>query len=251
MALFPLRIRAVDQGLTPAVYSLPRGEFHVWLAFVKEFTDKRTQLARFLDAAEISRMERFHFLRDRAGFAVSQGLLRWLLGRYLEIPPQQVRFQRGPWGKPALAGKQAGAGLCFNLSHAGGLAAFAFSRCRAVGLDVEQVRGMVDIEAMVSGCFHEREKARFAALAPSQRQSRFFECWTEKEAFVKATGEGFSRSPDSFYMTGFREGKLNVYRPVGAGIDSREWGIMAFKPAAGFAGALAFGTIKPNGVTGL
>ncbi len=130
--------------------------------------------------------------RDRQHFIVCRGLLRVLLSRYLKLAPQQLRFSYGRWGKPALAGHEPDSHLCFNLSHSQGAALYAVTRDRAVGVDLEQMRPLPDIEQLAKRFFSQREFAVIDSLPPAQKQVAFFKGWTRKEAYLKATGEGLS-----------------------------------------------------------
>ncbi|CUH95310.1 hypothetical protein P22_1380 [Propionispora sp. 2/2-37] len=238
--MFKLKIRNFDREFAAASFLLSGGDIHLWLAFIQTFEARGEQLEALLSAEETSRMERFHFPKDRIGFAVTHGILRMLIGRYLNFPPHLLTFQPGRYGKPELYGNKPVEHFFFNLSHSCNLAAFAFSRSYPLGVDVEHIRDIGELNETANYCFHQKERAAFKALPADKRLNRFFECWTCKEAFVKATGEGFSRSPDSFYFYGDNCRAKDIFCIKGAGINSAEWEILTFKPAADYAGAVAF-----------
>jgi 4'-phosphopantetheinyl transferase len=106
------------------------------------------------------------------------------------LAPQQLSFSYTRWGKPTLAGHESH--LCFNLSHSQGVALYAVTRDRCVGVDLEQMRALPDLEQLAKRVFSQRECAVIDSLPPAQKPVAFFKGWTRKEAYLKATGEGLS-----------------------------------------------------------
>ena len=145
-----------------------------------------------LSADEIGRANRFHFEKDRSQFVCCRSALRKLFGEYLDISPAEVRFKYLSSGKPQLEGAQNPHDLQFNVAHSGDLALIAVGTGHRLGVDVEKIRGDVDTQSLSERFFslHEREGLR--ALPEPERVSGFFACWSRKEAFLKATGEGLS-----------------------------------------------------------
>ena len=128
---------------------------------------------------ERQRAGRFHFEKDRGEFIVGRALLRTLLGRYGHREPSQLEFHYGASGKPRLAGEDPS--LRFNLSHSHGLALYAFSRGRELGIDVEQIRSNADAKKIAERFFSSQEVATLRALPAHEREKAFFDCWTRKE----------------------------------------------------------------------
>jgi 4'-phosphopantetheinyl transferase len=193
-------------------------------------------LAGPLSADERERAGRFRFDRDRRRFVAARGLLRLVLGRTLGLDPAGLRFAYGPRGKPSLAD---GPGLGFNVSHSGGLALLAFAWDRELGVDVEEEREVKEAADIARRYFSHRESEELLRLPEGERKAAFFRCWTRKEAFIKATGDGLSRALDAFDVT-LRPGEpARLLRVEGEpGAKSRFW-IEDLRPAPGFAGALA------------
>ncbi|MFS0554774.1 4'-phosphopantetheinyl transferase family protein [Brevibacillus sp. 179-C9.3 HS] len=220
---------------------LADGEVHIWLAFVPWFEQSLQELEAVLSAEELDKRERLHFQADRTRYAVAHGLLRRLIGRYTAIAPKQVQVACDSNGKPFLYGQNNDSEpLFFNLSHSHELVAVAFSRDRFLGVDVEHLRHIPEMEQLLN-YFHPVERDRLLRLPRGERQQGFFDCWTRKEAFVKATGKGLSKHPlDSFCMEE-RDHSLTV---SGEGIRSEDWIIFRFTPAKGYAGAVAIGRIR-------
>jgi 4'-phosphopantetheinyl transferase len=165
---------------------------HVWAAPLDPPAAAVGRNAALLAPDERTRAERFRFDRDRRRFTVARGVLRTLLGRYLATDPRAVAFRYESHGKPVLADAFAAHGIRFNVSHSGEMALFAFARGRELGVDVEEVRRMEDGLDIAERFFSQAEVAAFRALPDEIRDDAFFNCWTRKEAYIKAVGEGLS-----------------------------------------------------------
>jgi len=155
-------------------------------------------LALCLSDAERVRAGRFVFERDRRRFMVGRARLRELLASRLGTRTDLIELEYGPRGKPMLAGDLAESDLRFNLSHCGDVALYAFSRGCEIGVDVEAVRELSDADAIAARFFSPRENQSYLALDPRDRPLGFFNCWTRKEAFIKALGEGLHYPLASF-----------------------------------------------------
>jgi len=155
-------------------------------------------LAVLLDEVELAR--RFHFDRDRHAFVLAHAFLRRILSRYEPVAPESWRFQRGPWGKPEIAG-QTPRRLCFNLSHTRGCIVCAVTRGRDVGIDVERMDAIADELSLAARCFSPPDVVMLEALRGAVRTRRFYELWTLREAYVKARGQGLSMPLDRIAFT--------------------------------------------------
>ena len=163
-------------------------EVHVWVTdFDAESGHRPRRLAATTDA-ERDRDARFHRREDGERFLFAHGTLRLILADCLRCDPLALRFAADANGKPFLEG----ADLMFNLSHSGALALVAVARSRQVGVDVEQLRPMPDLESVAARVCTPGELATLAGLAEPQRERAFFALWTRKEALAKATGEGIA-----------------------------------------------------------
>jgi len=191
-----------------------------------------------LSGVERQRANRFAFDRDRHRFIVARALLRRLLGARLGTRPEAVELVYGPHGKPALAPRHAPADLRFNLSHSEDLAAYAFAHGREIGVDVEAVRSMCDADAIAARFFSARENQTYLSLDSRDRPRGFFHCWTRKEAFIKALGDGLSCPLDRFDVSLAPGEPARILRLARAPGDGRRWRMESFAPAAGFVAAL-------------
>ncbi len=168
----------------PARPLLADGAVHVWRA---DLDAPAERLLELLCAEELARAERFLDPHTGTRWARAHGILRALLGRYLERDPRELRFTAGAHGKPALAGEP---GCFFNLSHSGELAVFAFSVSTAVGIDVEVAGRERDAPALAARVFGAEQALRLQALAGAQREQEFLRLWVRHEAQLKCLGSG-------------------------------------------------------------
>lgn len=176
----------------PGELALEADEVHVWRVPLAPPRGALAALARTLDPTEHQRAARFHFERDRAAFTAVRGALRTLAGRYLAHPPERLALGYRDRGKPYLTAP-AGAALRFNVSHSGAYGLLAFTRAREVGVDVEQRRALHDLLPLANTSFSPHEYAALCALPAELQTEAFFACWSRKEAFIKATGDGISQ----------------------------------------------------------
>jgi 4'-phosphopantetheinyl transferase len=211
-------------------------DVHVWRASLEASASARSRFEATLSGDELDRANRFHFERDRRRFIVARGVLRILLGEYLRTVPQALTFEYGSHGKPALADRHRGT-ITFNVSHSGELALFAFSRRGDIGIDIEAIRPMPDGDNIAARFFSAREVARFQALPHEAREEAFFRCWTRKEAYVKAVGDGLARALDAFDVT-FAPGEPVRLTVEGDERESRRWTLRPLDPPDGYTAAL-------------
>jgi 4'-phosphopantetheinyl transferase len=196
-------------------------------------------LSAVLSDDEQRRAGRFRFDQDRRHFVVAKGLLRVLVGRQARREPATVRFSYGPHGKPTLAGSVDGRALCFNLAHSHGLVVYALAWDRELGIDVEHVRRMDDAEGIAAHFFSPKEAAALAGLPAEARQLAFFHCWTQKEAYVKATGGGLAVALSRFAVSLAPGEPARLLGVEGQASEAARWQLRTLSPAPGYVGALA------------
>jgi 4'-phosphopantetheinyl transferase len=168
---------------------LPKDEVHVWQVDLQAWEKDTDSLLELLDAEERERAARFKFPTPRNQFLISRALLRRALGRYRKIDAREVRFRTTGNGKPELG---EGGDLRFNLSHTEGVTVFAIARNRQVGVDVERIREDTNALELAERFFSRKEVEWLRSQPSSQHIPSFFSCWTAKEAYIKAQGEGLS-----------------------------------------------------------
>jgi 4'-phosphopantetheinyl transferase len=192
------------------------------------------RLEQSLSPDELERAGRFRFPKDRAHFVAAHGALRHILAGYLECRPAELRFSYGASGKPALAPGWGADTLRFNLSHSHGLALCAVALSREVGVDLEFVRPLLGDSAIPERFFSPAEVLALRALPAESQPEAFFNCWTRKEAYIKARGEGLSIPLDSFEVSlAPGEPAALVKAP-----DRSRWSLRALVPAPGYVAAV-------------
>jgi 4'-phosphopantetheinyl transferase len=184
-----------DARTTGRPSELHPGVVHLWQRRLDASAEEVSAYYRLLSSEEQERALRFRVERPRTEFVLTRGTLRTLLAQYLGITPQEVQFRYEVRGKPALEGES---GLCFNVSHTNGLALMAFVMRRTIGIDVENLVRGVDAQRLAERFFSERERQALRSLRGDELQPAFFRCWTRKEAYIKAKGDGLSLALDQF-----------------------------------------------------
>jgi len=217
---------------------LESNDIHVWRVSLHAASIRVKKLFEMLANDEIDRASRFYFQRDRDCFVIVRGVLRILLSTYIQTPPEQIRFQYSARGKPSLALGQNDAKLDFNVSHSHELALLAFTRGRAVGIDLEYVRPDIVHEQVAERVFSAQEIASLRALSYGLQPAAFFNCWTRKEAFIKATGEGLSRPLDQFSVSLVPGEAARLLAIHGQLEELSKWFIQDLEPRPGYAAAL-------------
>ncbi|MBD2449316.1 4'-phosphopantetheinyl transferase superfamily protein [Nostoc sp. FACHB-152] len=215
----------------PKDLTLLPDEVHVWRIDLDVSKSQLENLVVTLSSDELARANRFHFQEHCQRFIAGRGSLRNILSLYLGITPQQVQFDYEPRGKPLLADPLADSDLLFNLSHSQGLALCAVNYTRKIGIDLEYIRSVSDVEALAQRFFLPREYEVVRSLPPDQQQQVFFRYWTCKEAYLKATGDGISQLEQvEIALTPTQPAKLLI---------SEDWSLVEFTPADNYRAAVA------------
>jgi 4'-phosphopantetheinyl transferase len=192
----PATPNSVDVNSLPAPsLTLSADEVHLWHANLDDHAAEHFR--PLLAEDEIARADRFHFAKDRNHYVVARGLLRTLLAAYLGVGSTELRFVYAEKGKPSLEPGQSGA-INFNLAHSRARAIYAFSRGRELGVDLEFIREDVEGEQIAERFFSPWEIEQLRTVPAELRKQAFFNCWTRKEAYIKARGEGLSMPLDEF-----------------------------------------------------
>jgi 4'-phosphopantetheinyl transferase len=218
---------------------LPPAEIHLWAVALDPEAEEVERLAHSLAADERERAGRFHFDRHRRQYTVGRGAQRELLGAYHGVAAAAVRFGYGPRGKPFLAAPADAGRLCFNLSNSHELALVGFVRGLEIGVDVEHHKPMSDLEQIAERFFSLSEREALRRLPAEQKPQGFFNCWTRKEAYLKAVGEGLAAPLDSFAVTLAPGEPPRMLTLEGDAARAARWHLQSFQLAADYVGALA------------
>jgi 4'-phosphopantetheinyl transferase len=214
------------------------GVVGVWTASVDLPEPLNSHLPTYLSPDERERAGRFVFDRDRARFVAARAFLRLVLARSLGAEPRALRFRYSAHGKPDLADE--GSDLGFNLAHSESLAVCVLARgCDALGVDVERVKPIRDVEDVARKAFSPLEFDRWTALPDPVRLPAFYEAWTRKEAFLKALGSGLDRPLDSFDVSFGPGERPRLLRVAGDPGQAERFSLHSFEPEHGYIGAVA------------
>lgn len=222
--------------LPPRELTLPLGEVHVWKAALIASSKQLEEFSKLLSEDEQQRVQRFYYQQHQQRFIVGRGILRTLLGHYLNFDPQQLRFDYEPRGKPMLASPMQ-AQLQFNVSHSQDLALYAFAADK-VGVDLEYLRSMQYVEQLAKRFFSPQEAAAIAQLPDEDKQAAFFRAWTRKEAYLKATGEGLG-GLEQVEVSLLADEPAKLVAIAGDTKAASRWSLYHLAPAEDYLGALA------------
>jgi 4'-phosphopantetheinyl transferase len=208
---------------------------HIWCANLEPDAERLSTLQALLSSSEVSRANRFRFWRHRRRYIAGRGILRILLSRYLDQAPAEIEITYSKYNKPFLHNSN----LQFNLSHSQDTALFAFCLGSDIGIDLEEIRAISDAEGIAERFFAPTEFACFQSLPDDEKNEAFFACWTRKEAFIKAIGEGLSYPLEAFDVC-FSPGKMARINTIrGSEEEAEGWSLFNLSPRARYAAAVA------------
>ncbi len=221
----------------PPDLNLDRDSVHIWILELNHPESLAPDDWALLSSQERERSARFHFDRDRHRYISVHLSLRKLISRYLHVDPSLIRFLTSEKGKPYLDPSAHPINLYFNLSHSADLAVYAFTLGIDIGVDVEAVRPIDDLKSIARSNFAPGEYAKLCNLPPSQELNAFFNCWTRKEALIKALGGGLSIPLDHFEVSLGVPARLLSYTSD-IPLDP-SWTLVSLQPIFGYVAALA------------
>ena len=222
----------------PDAVDLPPDEVHVWRALLNVSAPGLRRAKSVLSPGERERAGRFRFERDRRRFLIAHAVLRAICGRYLRLPPQEVRFSHGPHGKPALQ-ETGAADVRFNLSHSHDLALYAFALGRDVGIDVERIRHDIDVLELAEQFLCPGEARALHTLSDTVRRTALFATWTRKEAYAKALGLGLQLAPSEYEVSVDLHSSPKLLRAPEGREEACRWQLRTLTPGPDYVGTLA------------
>lgn len=213
-------------------------EVHVWRVLLDTIEIQQENLSCFLSSDELARAGRFYFEKDQRRYISTRGMLRRILSAYLGQRPEQLTFDYNSYGKPALVEETDNNTLNFNLSHSDGIALYAVTCGRNIGIDIERIRDDLSFWQIARRFFSEGEISSLEKIPESQRRELFFQLWTRKEALLKASGEGISLPMEQLDVSAQCGGD---WSPVQISTDNRQaqnWYGKDLFPRPGYAAAI-------------
>lgn len=223
----------------PSDLELPHHEIHIWLADLDESGSQLDKLVKTLSVDERMRAANYHFERDKKRYLLRRGILRAILGLYLQVEPDRVSFQYSRYGKPALADTFGDEMLHFSLSHSDNIALYAFTRHCEIGVDIEHLSEVSEKEMIAKRFFSRKEYDSLRSLPEEQKRESFIRGWTCKEAFIKALGEGLSHELDDFEVSMIPGEPAKLMKVKGDSEEASRWTIQYLKPDPEYVGAFA------------
>ncbi len=211
------------------------GDIHIYRQSIDAPLDKLDFFRKLLSQDELQRANRFRFDKDRNHFISGRGLLRIILGKYLNESPASVKISYLDKGKPYIESSP----VKFNLAHSGGKAFYAFALNIEVGIDLEKIKEMPDAADIAERFFSEDEVNEFRTVEKDNIETAFFNCWTRKEAFIKAIGEGLSHPLADFSVT-LKPGDEPKFLMIKNKPDEvKEWSLFDIEAESNFISSLA------------
>jgi 4'-phosphopantetheinyl transferase len=189
---------------------LQNNDVHIWHTNLNLEIERVEEALPILSLDEQKRAERYKFEKHRNYFIVARSTLRKILSSYLNIEPERLEFNYSDRGKPILASDRQNENLQFNLSHSQELALYSFTKNQKIGIDLEYCRPMPDAESIAQRFFSTNEYKWISSLSGNAQQEAFFRCWTAKEAYLKATGEGIGGSLERIEIDLTRSGLFKL-----------------------------------------
>jgi 4'-phosphopantetheinyl transferase len=213
-------------------------EVHVWRAFLNQTRLQREKLLKFLSADELARAAKFHFESDRNRYILARGILRTILGHYLSKSPDLLHFEYTSHGKPKLSTNAGYDALDFNLTHSGEFAMYAIAKRRNIGIDIEKIRSDIAIAQIADKFFSPPEISFLQGIDKDKLPDVFFQLWTRKEAFIKATGNGFSLPIEHVDVSLTSERILSPIILSGNYKENAHWYVQDLFPGKGYTAAM-------------
>ncbi len=177
---------------------LATGDVHAWILPLDVSPGDYERLVATLSPDERQRASEFRLEEPRRRFVVARGALRTLLGSYLSMPSTEIEFTVEGNQKPRLAETQEAFDLRFNVSHSGELALIGVALGCEIGIDIERIRDIKNMEQLARRYFHPNEINDLLTISTADRNDAFLQCWTAKEAILKAVGLGIQGDLASF-----------------------------------------------------
>lgn len=220
----------------PETLELLDSKIDVWSVNINNYTNKLFDYWELLSSSEKEKADRFRFEKDKNCYVIARGLLRILLSRYLNIKSQKINFRYAEKGKPYL---EHPSNIKFNLSHSKNCIVLAFTKNIELGIDVEYAKNNLEILQVAESFFSKQEIKALKSIQSIYRLSAFYNCWTRKEAFIKATGDGLSFPLNQFTVSLESSESAELVETRWDNKEKDLWSLETFTPQKDYIGAVA------------
>jgi 4'-phosphopantetheinyl transferase len=234
----PLPGRSAGYLATLRFQPLADSDVHIWCLPLSGSVDELAHYQSILSADEMARVGRFRFQQDREHYIFGRGILRTLLGGYLQMDATRIKFIYGPYGKPRVESTFQNQTLQFNLAHSKDYAIYTFTWGRAIGVDLEHVHPLPEAEDLAERFFTPRENAWLNSFTGDKHTEAFFQLWTCKEAFLKAHGSGLTTPLNQVDVLIGGDSSIRILA-IDSKLDSSSWRLEIFNPIHAYQAALA------------
>ncbi len=226
----------MNRKSTSSPLTLNSQEVHIWNVYIPQQLDRLDVYWHILSTDEQEKAQRFRFQKDKNCSIIARAILRELLAEYLEIDSKKIEFKYTEKGKPYLTLPK---NIYFNISHSKDCIALAFSKTPILGVDIEYTEHPIEVLSVASSFFSETENQILKNLPLEQHQKAFYTCWTRKEAFIKATGDGLSFPLKEFSVSFQKNTYPQLLETLWDINEKKRWTLEAFIPFKNYIGAIA------------
>ena len=225
-------------GDPPLNTSMDFNEIHVWRIFLDQEFKAVKALEQLLDENERLKAFRFHYESDKLRYIVRHGILKNILSKYLCFNPEKIQFKYTSFGKPFLSSSINKASYHFNITHSKRYALLAVTRNRSIGIDLEYMLPIINMDSMIKSFLSGEEYKIMSMLSPEDRFQRFYDLWTLKEAYLKATGAGLNKIGDVGISFSMDHSAVSIIERENEN-KSNNFTIFQLDPAPGYTAGLA------------
>lgn len=217
-------------------HSLEPDHVHIWSVSKSNHIDRLQQYWEILNQEERLRAGKFRFSKDQNCFVIARGVLRILLGKYLSIDPVKIQFKRGHNGKPYVDYE---INIQFNVSHSRNMIVLGFVLEHNIGVDIEYALREVEIIKIANLFFAKEEVTALMALEKDYHTQAFYNCWTRKEAFIKAEGSGLAFPLDQFVVSLDSKEEATLIDTKWDKKEKEKWVLDTLEPEENYIGAVS------------
>ena len=215
---------------------LAPNQVDLWFVDINEHKDRLPHYLSVLNDVEKERASKYRFEKDKNCSIIARGVLRTLLGNYLEKNPKEIKFKLGEFGKPSLNEES---NIEFNISHSGNVIVLAFVLNDKIGVDVEHTKRTIEVNSIAKQFFSKEEVTALFSLEESYQKQAFYNCWTRKEAFIKALGSGLSFPLNQFVVSLDSVYNAELIETKWDDKERENWVLKSFEPVKDYIGAFS------------